>query len=892
MRRGSFDEASAAVRPHLRSLAQRRRSAPTLVFGKALGMPWSPIREEARCVVAVEQSPFVLGLTGENSQLILHECVRLMEGVKSRERHLFLFSDVLVIAKLKSVASYRLKYRVNLEEVWVYGFEGEDEEMEEEVDFDLKSSVVLAWPLTFCVVSFCLPEVKELWLETLHRRMSDSFIVTDAVSGICCVFCRQICEARERTRSFPLTPSIPMKLPTANISAKTLTGGGMDSLIELPLDGDGKSSAVPKQLCNQGEQVRQPIENGVSTVNKRKLFPFLKRSSTQTGLAVPSETESKNLLFGVPLSKLCSGDESSLPKPILEVLSLLWRKGPNTEGVFRKTGNSKTLNTIRDQLNTGVQVDLATLPVVLLVGLLKSFLRELPGSLLQVELSKGWMSALEKENVPEKHADIMRVVDKLPSANCVLLRHLLCLLHHISQSSDINKMDTRNLAVCIAPTLLQSDSLAPDVDMVEKVTILTQYLIENCTELFGEQILTLLGDPEEEELGENSDSLSSHQQDSAYDSTDPDPDPNPDPDADPDPDSGDATGRRLSQHSPLLGRTEHSNITSCSSDAIFQTFTTPFSRRCSEPSIFPSAAMGTVHGLARSFDDFSRQQGDFDDHPLKKQNSDDSLLHPYYGARLSLQPLRRLGGSLNMDLPGSSAPASKVCSCSSSCSLESGASNISEGSMFTSSPLASPPGLQRSQSAKQVPVPARPRSDLPKAEGDVKRRSQSFKTKGFSSFSFSRSSTKKAETQKEIYSCDTLPEDSQSEMEEVPRRQRPLSAIEVFQHVDSRLPSSPPSYEQALEQRGSMTVQAAMEAGRRSRPISMNETLLNSCFVGHLPDGLPRPAEDGGAVSPRPAPFRQRAMSESVPHLRHEQVARRCSQPVFEEFSYAKESYV
>lgn len=29
---------------HLRHLAQRRRSAPSLAFGKALGIPWSPIR--------------------------------------------------------------------------------------------------------------------------------------------------------------------------------------------------------------------------------------------------------------------------------------------------------------------------------------------------------------------------------------------------------------------------------------------------------------------------------------------------------------------------------------------------------------------------------------------------------------------------------------------------------------------------------------------------------------------------------------------------------------------------------------------------------------------------------------------------------------------------------
>lgn len=51
--------------------------------------------------VAVDQCPFVLGLSGDGSPPALNECVQLTEGQKARERHLFLFSHELVIAKLK-----------------------------------------------------------------------------------------------------------------------------------------------------------------------------------------------------------------------------------------------------------------------------------------------------------------------------------------------------------------------------------------------------------------------------------------------------------------------------------------------------------------------------------------------------------------------------------------------------------------------------------------------------------------------------------------------------------------------------------------------------------------------------------------------------------------------
>lgn len=62
---------------------------------------------------------------------------------------------------------------------------------------------------------------------------------------------------------------------------------------------------------------------------------------------------------------------SSSSSSFQELLVLLWRKGPETEGVFRTACNSKNLNAVRDQLNSGVAVDLEALPVTLLVGLLK-----------------------------------------------------------------------------------------------------------------------------------------------------------------------------------------------------------------------------------------------------------------------------------------------------------------------------------------------------------------------------------------------------------------------------------------------------------------------------------------------------------------------------------------
>ncbi|XP_044025956.1 T cell activation RhoGTPase activating protein b [Siniperca chuatsi] len=856
MRRGSYDDSAASLRPHLRHLAQRRRSAPSLVFGKALGMPWSPIREEASCWVSVEQSPFVLGLTSENGDLLLDECVQVTEGSKTKERHLFLFSNVIVFAKLKSTASYRLKHRVSLEDIWLYGFEDEPEDEEGTTgDIDLRVTLVLAWALTFCLVCFRSPEVKERWLDTLHRKIKD---------------------AKTRVGCASSPPDVLMKVLSGSITTKTLTGGGMEQFIEFPLDGDAKISAVSKQPNNQEDKPTQPIET------KWNLVRRLRKGSSFVSKARRSDTDTKTQLFGQPLCKICP-DDSSLPKPVAEMLVLLRKRGPSTEGVFRKPCNNKNMRDIREQINSGVEVDLEVQPVVLLVGLLKSFLKELPGSLLVSELYDNWMTALDNEDTQQRALEIRKVVDKLPGANKLLLQHLVCVLHHILENADTNKMDAYNLAVCIAPTLLQLDGTPLDEqkEKMKKVTELTQFLIEHCG-ILGENIPNLLDTDE--------DSLSSQHHDSAYDSTDPDGD-------------GEAGESASSTHgeSGSSSSLSPSFTTPCwPADAIFNT-KPEYNRRCSEPIILLSVDLESLCSHSRSHDDCSMERRDFEEQPLKKQISDDSFLLRGRGGARPVS-FSKLNSSSNMDpLP---YMAGKDCSCS---SLESAASNQSEGSVFTSSPVGSPACPRRQNTTNQPSVTAKAQQDIARPISEEKRRSHSMRVaskvlmRTRSLGAFSRSSLKKDSQKENSFPCETLQEDSQSEADppaELLHKQRPLSAIEVFKHVDSRLPCKPPAYEQAVQNvglpphYGSMTVHDAIELDRRSRPSSVNYDFPDICSVNQYIGCFTQLGQDKANIVERRQPFRQRAMSESVSASHHEVVSRRCSQPVFEEFSYAKESYV
>lgn len=54
------------------------------------------------------------------------------------------------------------------------------------------------------------------------------------------------------------------------------------------------------------------------------------------------------------------------------------------------------------------------------------------------------------------------MLDELPRPNILLLQHLLCVLYHIQENADTNKMDAFNLSVCLGPTLLQLDDTPLD----------------------------------------------------------------------------------------------------------------------------------------------------------------------------------------------------------------------------------------------------------------------------------------------------------------------------------------------------------------------------------------------------------------------------------------------
>ncbi|KAM9316978.1 T-cell activation Rho GTPase-activating protein [Gastrophryne carolinensis] len=891
-RRGSYDGILHNKNALHKSLAQRRCSAPSLVFPKTLSKPWSAGRENTGCSISIEQCPFVLGLSSEDSELILHECVQLTQDLKTKERYIFLFSDMIIIAKLKSGTSFRLKYRVDLSEMMVLSCdEEEDEEEACPLHTSPKNALIFIWPYNGCIASFRSSEVKELWLDTLVWQIRE-------VGGI------------EGT-TVPCTQLL-MKVLTGCNASKALVANNMENLFECHTEADAKKYQLLAEMISE-----QGICHVIESNKKRKAvisWPFtFRRSST---LSEPSSTpELKATLFDQPLSIVCEDD--NLPKPILDILTILRVQGPQTEGVFRKAANEKARKELKEDLNYGKHLDFKGKSVHLLAVVFKDFLRGIPHQLLSSELYSSWMFALEQPTLHERIKEMQSVAEKLPKPNLILLQHLMCILHHISKASDINKMDSRNLALCIAPNMLVPEidkdlPLETQKELNKKVTALVEFFVDNCLKLFGENISQLICASEDDSFENiNSADLSSHH-DSAYDSTDPDHDCH----------NNTLTRHSEEQWSHSRAAAEGSKVdqdTDCSNFTIsrIKCEASSMDRRCSEPYIFPTQSDTKMVGqkLTRSHDDVT----------VRKQRLSDMELHAYTPQKYDRALYRNhmpkgltINTSYASDFEDSLLP-------SSNCSLD---SSCSDASVFTSSPLVSPssPKINGLLRHKSFSMKNKDTSDCIKAVKDLKKHSNSF----------CYANNKKMVTKTQSWGPDCasgvlqkLPmrdsrnlslregsstRDTAFKQPPVVRMRRPQSARkisvdEVFRMVDQRNPGKPPSYEESVHVNTltykTMTVQSMRAGGSKNSGVTsrlMNGPTADPCSAYNEPrlgNTLQKQDSRGLAQSNSQSEKEKlglaRTKSDSCCRNRHEGLSRRCSQPVFEiyeQIQYAKESYV
>ncbi|XP_058042145.1 rho GTPase-activating protein 20 [Ahaetulla prasina] len=554
----------------MKSLAQRRQSAPSLVLSKALNKARTSAREGCFSPISPETCPLVQSFLSPARAFLLEGHVQLKTGLQTQERHLFLFTDILVVAKSKSQFHFKLKSQARLSEMWTASCLEEVCESTTNAD----RSFVLGWPTTNYVASFSSVEQKEKWLTSLQSRLkeekakdypksiplkilakdigncvySKTLTITnlDTANNVILLALQQLgingsekdyqlwVNSGKEDAPYPLIGhEYPFGIKMSHIrDTLPQTQGSKDGDCPLDLQGTFLIEQLPRELQCQfilkpsrlatGHQLNElsqkPFKRKRSIIN----WAFWRETGAPVDHLVPSPTSSKSgKLFGLSLSSICEND--NLPKPVLDMLCFLYQEGPFTRGIFRRSANAKSCRELKEKLDSGEDVHLFCESVFVIASVFKDFLRNIPGSILSSELCDQWVSIMDEGNHEQKMKIIHRLKEQLPRANVVLLRYLFGVLHSIQKQSEGNQMTAFNLAVCIAPSLLWPPAPAnpgTEGEFTKKVSVLVQFLIENCCRIFGEELTSVFADimPKHDNREDGSDLSSFHLNDSSYDS--------------------------------------------------------------------------------------------------------------------------------------------------------------------------------------------------------------------------------------------------------------------------------------------------------------------------------------------------------------------------------------
>ncbi|XP_075806734.1 T-cell activation Rho GTPase-activating protein [Microtus pennsylvanicus] len=709
-----------------------------------------------------------------------------------------------------------------------------------------------------------------------------------------------------------------MKL-TSSLESKPLNANDMETLIECQSEGDIKAHPLLTS-CESEDSICQLIE-----VKKRKKvlsWPSLMRKlSPSSDFSGSLEPELKVPLFDQPLSVIC-GENDTLPRPIQDILAVLCLKGPSTEGIFRKAASEKARKELKEELNCGGVVNLKQLPVHLLAVVFKDFLRGIPLKLLSCDLFEEWMGALEKPSEEDRIEALKQVADRLPRPNLLLLRHLVSVLHLISKNAEVNKMDSSNLAICIGPNMLalkndQTLSFQAQKDLNNKVKTLVEFLIDNCFEIFGENIPTHSRITSDDSL-EHTDSsdVSTLQNDSAYDSNDPDVEPM---NAIPSP------SRQLEGPTGLDNRGPQDPCESGSAPIVSMVARLKGSigqqdRRFSEPNMSLSQeslmSQTTKQKLTKSEDNCTMPQ---EASCFEDDEAEDPFTEEVFPA-VEGKPKRPVDLKIKNLAQGLASPQGlgpKVFS------------RVSPGKSLDSSPVPSPSCPKRSFFTRHQSFTTK--TDKVKPQREMRKHSMSFSfasqkkvpprtssTGSEKPKDFSRDQIKKG-LRKESQLAGRIIQENESEIQRQTAlgfslsRTWALSVDNVFQLVDVRKPGSPPSYEEAIHhQTSGLTACSGQTVGSmRARMLKGNAAPppLPSHLGGDHSEGTP----DGHRPSPMTEHWKQsqtvcvsvetqgrselhrlRTVSESTQKATLDCLRRRHSHMVFEfdQLQCAKESYI
>jgi len=185
-------------------------------------------------------------------------------------------------------------------------------------------------------------------------------------------------------------------------------------------------------------------------------------------------------IFGVPLDEAIkkSTINHGLPLVLTRCADYLERKAIKQEGVYRRSGNQKTVEDLMKLYDAGKDPNLDDYDPYVIAGLLKRYFTLLPDPITSYDLYDKFISAQMLKNRAMRPRAMKLLVDELPKNNQYVLYFVVQHLVNVAQHNEENKMGVSNLAIVFGPTLFRSRDESP-VRLLSDVAFL-----RGCVETF------------------------------------------------------------------------------------------------------------------------------------------------------------------------------------------------------------------------------------------------------------------------------------------------------------------------------------------------------------------------------------------------------------------------
>jgi hypothetical protein len=221
---------------------------------------------------------------------------------------------------------------------------------------------------------------------------------------------------------------------------------------------------------------------------------FGNQRNKQTGTRVPQTDSVPALaetspagLFGTDLEQRMEHEKSIIPGIITRCIQEVELRGMDMEGIYRKSGASSAIQTIREGFERSPQdydISDPDLDIHAVTSALKQYFRKLPMPLITYDVYEKIIETGEISSHSGRVEALQKSLGELPRVHQDVLEFLVFHLKRVVEREKENLMTSQNIAVVFAPTIMRPQSLAREMTDVQKKNEVVKFLVDNCQEVF------------------------------------------------------------------------------------------------------------------------------------------------------------------------------------------------------------------------------------------------------------------------------------------------------------------------------------------------------------------------------------------------------------------------